>query len=287
MTAHNTLTSPTHGKIGGQAWHPAATCAVVAISALAWLAMASGWPGHHSPISSSTFSSGELLLAEAARKICGQPPDPNAALLDHFQWLAGWAIMVLAMMLPPTIPFLRSVGEVAGQHDRLRLVTLAALAFIALWTAVGLVLIGIAAVVAQAAWGSHNIAPALAAGTAAMLAGIYQFTPMKKACLTGCRSPRAVLMCYWNGERPDASAVKSGLRYAAICIGCCWATMGLTLIVGLYALPLMIVVSTLMLAERMLPSIRPLIPLQAGFAIAIGALLIAGWLPSSPLFTAS
>lgn len=188
--------------------------------------------------------------------------------------------MILAMMLPPAIPFLRTVAQVAGTARNL-LVPVAATAFLVTWAGTGLLLISVADLFARVPLPATLSQPALLAGMAAILVGAYQFTPMKKACLTACRSPRAVLLCHWNGARPAASAVEAGLRYAAICIGCCWATMALTLIVGVYALPLMVLVSIIMLAERLLPRTRPLIPLQAGLAVSLGLLLIVGWLPAA------
>lgn len=281
MSLHKAISSPSSRMASANTgWPPAATVAIVALSAAAWLAIASGWPGHNSPIASSSYSKAELLLAEATRTICGSPPGAGADVVTQMQWLAGWAIMIIAMMLPPAIPFLRTVADVSGEA-RSRLVSLAAIAFVGTWSAMGVLLVAGASIFSQMSLPDPLAQPALLAGTAAILVGAYQFTPMKKACLTACRSPRAVLLCHWNGERPAFSAVNAGLRYAAICIGCCWATMALTLIVGVHALPLMVIVSIIMLAERLLPWTRPLIPLQAGFAVALGIVLILGWLPSA------
>ena len=260
-------------------WPPFATVAIIAVSACAWFAMVSGLPGHNSPIASSIYDKFDLLLAKAAQNICGKPPEFGAPILAHAQWLTGWAIMVLAMMLPTSIPFLRTVSEVSEGH-RFKLISIAAFAFIGTWTAAGFILIGVSMLLSFVAPVGTMAQPAIVAGIAAIAAGAYQFTPLKKACLDACRSPRAVLLCHWNGERPAVSAAEAGLRYAAICIGCCWATMILTLIVGAFALPLMIIISVIMLAERMLPWVRPLIPVQAGLAVALGLLLISGRLPA-------
>lgn len=257
---------------------PALIVAVLSISALAWLAMMRGWPGLHSPAASVTYSRVDLYLAQAANSICGRPPGAGAALAEQAQWLAGWAIMVAAMMLPPGIPFLRTVAQLSGTA-RARVVLLAASSFLAVWTATGVVLITLSALLGGVDLPAALDHPALLAGAAAIMAGAYQFTPLKKACLSACRSPRAVLLCHWNGMRPASSALATGLRYGAICVGCCWATMLLTLVVGAYGLPLMVAVSIVMLAERLLPWTRAIIPVQAGLSIGLGGLLILGWLP--------
>jgi predicted metal-binding membrane protein len=121
--------------------------------------------------------------------------------------------------------------------------------------------------------------PWLLAGMAALLAGAYQFTPLKMACVDACRSPMSVIMTRWRSARPVQSSLAIGLTYGAICVGCCWALMLLSVVAGAMALPIMAMTGVMMMLERLLPSVRPLIPIQAGFAIFIGLLLIAGEIP--------
>jgi predicted metal-binding membrane protein len=56
-------------------------------------------------------------------------------------------------------------------------------------------------------------------------AGVYQFTPLKRACLRRCRSPLEFLAEHWR--EGNAGAFRMGLRHGAYCIGCCWAVMAL------------------------------------------------------------
>jgi predicted metal-binding membrane protein len=202
-------------------------------------------------------------------------------------WLSGWGVMILAMMLPPALPLFRAVERLAGaRSDGASLIAATATAFLLVWLSagLGLWLAGTAAANAAALIPGASTWSRWASGGAVMLAGLYQFTPLKKACLTSCRSPVGIVMTHWNGRAPRFEAARIGVHFGAVCVGCCWALMLLTLAVGTFAMPLMVVVSLFMLAERMLPSVRALIPVQAGFAFVIGLLIISGALPPGFLF---
>jgi predicted metal-binding membrane protein len=193
-------------------------------------------------------------------------------------WLAGWAIMVVAMMLPPALPFLNAMSKLTqGLAWGRAVVGLSATVFLAAWIGVGIVLViagGLLSNLLQyIPWLTE---PATISGLAAILAGAYQFSPLKQACLMACRSPTGIALIAWDLEQPWRSAIEIAIRYALVCIGCCWTLMLLTLVVGTFVLPLMAIVSTIMLLERLLPSVRPLIPIQAALACAIGILLIFG-----------
>ena len=63
-----------------------------------------------------------------------------------------------------------------------------------------------------------------------LLAGIYQFSPLKQVCLARCRSPIGFLLGEW---RPGArGALVMGLRHGLFCLGCCWALMALLFVGG-------------------------------------------------------
>jgi predicted metal-binding membrane protein len=199
------------------------------------------------------------------------------------RWMAGWALMVVAMMLPPALPLLRAMDKLtAGRADRGGLIATVVTAFLAVWIVAGAVLYavgtGLNAALTLLPPGAKNVG--LFAGVAAIVAGAYQFTPLKKACLDNCRTPTSVIMVRWQATTPHRSSAHIGVVYGAICVGCCWALMLLSVLVGALLLPIMVVVAGFMVLERLLPKVRPLIPLQAGLAVVVGVLLIAGQLPS-------
>jgi len=62
-----------------------------------------------------------------------------------------------------------------------------------------------------------------------LLAGLYQFAPLKHRCLDRCRSPLAFVMEHWRGGRPETDAFRLGVRHGIFCVGCCWSLMLLML----------------------------------------------------------
>jgi predicted metal-binding membrane protein len=256
----------TPSRLSSTSDHTRLSAIVVAISAVAWLAM----------ILSHSSTAGSLHFSHHLPSTLTHDPLPYA------QWLGGWIIMVVAMMLPPALPFLHTTSKLAGGLARGRtLVATAAAAFITAWGLVGIILIGTGHTLGHLSiaipWLTSR--PAVTSSLAAILVGAYQLSPLKRACLIACRSPIGLIMAVWNPHRPWRSVLKIGIRYGVVCIGCCWTLMLLTLIVGAFALPLMVLVSVIMLLERLLPSVRPLVPFQAAFACAIGILLLLGSLP--------
>jgi predicted metal-binding membrane protein len=193
-------------------------------------------------------------------------------------WLLGWFVMVLAMMLPPALPFLGAVRKLVAGRDREKILYLqAASTFVGLWMLVGVVLALVSLLLNRTLthwpWAVQN--STTLAAIAAFLAAAYQFSPLKRSCLIACRSPTGLMLVYWNPARPQGSLLTVASRYALVCIGCCWPLMAVTLLVGSVLLPVMVVVSLLMLAERLLPSVRPLVPIQAAAAFALGVLMLA------------
>jgi predicted metal-binding membrane protein len=252
---------------------------VIGGAAMAWIAMIA----LHERLHGGGYSGYLATLPEQLRQviaICGAAPSADGP--GFANWIAGWSLMTVAMMLPPAIPLFRSFSKLtSGRLDSARLTAFLACAFLAVWIGAGglLYLVGTLAnkallslpMLAERSW--------LLAGTAALLAGAYQFTPLKMACVDACRSPMSVIMTRWRSSDPARSSLRIGLAYGAICVGCCWALMLLSVVAGAMALPIMAATGVMMMLERLLPSVRPLIPIQAGFAICIGLLLMAGEIP--------
>nr|WP_245510772.1 DUF2182 domain-containing protein [Antarcticimicrobium sediminis] len=67
-------------------------------------------------------------------------------------------------------------------------------------------------------------------GAILVVAGLYQFSPMKHACLHQCRAPISFLMTQWR--EGGWGALGMGWRHGLFCVGCCWALMGLLFVVG-------------------------------------------------------
>jgi predicted metal-binding membrane protein len=252
---------------------------IVGVAASAWIALIV----LHDRLHGNSYSEYLAALPEQLRRviyICGATPSAEGP--GFANWIAGWALMTIAMMLPPALPLLRAFERLtAGRLDGARLTALMTCGFLAVWIGAGVTLYVAGTLFnktlfklplfAEQAW--------LMAGIAALLAGAYQFTPLKMACVNACRSPMSVIMTRWRSSDPVQSSLGIGLAYGAICVGCCWGLMLLSVVAGAMALPIMAATGVMMMLERLLPSVRPMIPIQAGFAILIGLLLIAGAIP--------
>ena len=120
-------------------------------------------------------------------------------------------------------------------------------------------------------------APVLSA-SALGLAGAFQFTALKEACLSHCRSPAGFLLARW---RPGAAAAaRLGFEHGLHCIGCCWALMALAFAVGMVELLWMGLLTAVMVAETALPfGSRLTRPLGVALLAAGATVLIAAQLP--------
>ncbi len=171
-----------------------------------------------------------------------------------------WLAMTAVMMAPVAYPWLRTLGRIAGQSpDRPRnnAAPMAAVApfaggYMLAWA-------GFSAVAAavQVTLSALRLpvpfamdAPVLSAAALGM-AGTFQLTRLKEACLSHCRSPAGFLLTRW---RPGAAgAARLGLEHGLHCVGCCWALMALGLAVGMIDLVWMGLLMAVMVAETTLP----------------------------------
>jgi predicted metal-binding membrane protein len=141
---------------------------------------------------------------------------------------------------------------------------------------------GFAAVAAGAQWLLHDAALVDAMGTSTsrwvagpvlVLAGAYQFSSLKNACLGKCRTPLGFLLSEWRSGR--SGAVTMGVHHGTLCIGCCWALMALLFVLGVMNLWWIVLVATVVLIEKITRSTA--LPKAIGvLLIAWGAVVVAG-----------
>lgn len=212
---------------------------------------------------------------------------PPAALVGGMVAVGGWALMVVAMMLPPALPLLQTLRQlVSRQPDPWRLTVLGAMTFVGAWTAVGAAVVagdlGVRAL-AERSWPEAD--PRWVTAGVLVLAGVYQFTPLKDLCLRGCRSPRSFVLAHWQGRRsPGTETVALSGAYSLSCIGCCWALMLICFAVGTAALPVMVALSLVMAAERLVPWGRRLVRPSGLVLIVLGAVTaLTAVAPAIPL----
>jgi predicted metal-binding membrane protein len=210
--------------------------------------------------------------------ICARIPF-GTALLPGAAYVAGWVLMLSAMMLPTALPVLSIFQRItAGRADAARLLALAAAGYLGAWAGFGLVAhladLGLAAAVRQSAWLTFN---GWALGAAVLaLAGLFQFSDLKRRCLDRCRSPLAEVTAHWHGRHPVREAWRLGLAHGIFCVGCCWALMLIMFVVGTGNVGWMLLLGLAMAAEKNLPRGRRLsAPLGIGLLAWSGGL--AAW----------
>jgi predicted metal-binding membrane protein len=171
-------------------------------------------------------------------------------------FVVGWTLMTVAMMLPTSMPLVAMFRRLTRQRsDRLRLMVLLVVGYLGIWVLFGgLAHLGdlfIHGAVEHSAWLGSN-AWVIGAGTV-MLAGIYQFTPLKYKCLDKCRSPLSFIAEHWRGSQEASQAFRLGVHHGLFCIGCCWSLMLLMFVVGVGNLGWMLALATVMAVEKNMP----------------------------------
>lgn len=203
---------------------------------------------------------GTLYGAEFWQNFCTLSPDAAG----WARMVAMWALMSAAMMAPTALPALATYEEL-GQSTEIKMTRLI-VGYLTVW--LGFAVLAATAQMQLFRGGLLNplgqsAVPMLSA-TLLAVAGLYQFSPVKEACLSKCRRPLTFFMQHW-----DEGPWKNGLRLGLVCLGCCWALMLLAFVGGVMNLAFMGLATVIMVLEK-LPEIgryvtRPL-----------GALLIAG-----------
>jgi predicted metal-binding membrane protein len=171
-------------------------------------------------------------------------------------FVLGWVVMLVAMMLPTSLPLVVLFHRLTrSRPDGARLVGLLLVGYVSMWTLFG---IGVYvsdsllhAAVARSEWLADH-AWALTA-LILLVAGVYQFTPLKYLCLDKCRSPFSFIASYWRGRSEQGQAFLLGINHARFCIGCCWSLMLLSFAVGVGNLGWMLALGAIMAVEKNLP----------------------------------
>ena len=217
---------------------------ISAVTAILWLVLA------RMPMPASGMNGGAMGGMTSAM-------DAGAAvrsLRDAWLIFAMWTVMMAAMMLPSASPMIEMYARIARGRSTERggRAWLFAAGYLIAWTGFGAAV----TVVQYPLERTRIIADAMrmepfAGGLLLIATGIYQFTPLKQACLTQCRSPLGFFMTEWrSGGR---GALVMGLRHGVFCIGCCWLLMALMFVAGVMNLVFAIALTILVLLEKATP----------------------------------
>ncbi|HEV7365989.1 MAG TPA: DUF2182 domain-containing protein [Gemmatimonadales bacterium] len=230
---------------------------LLAVTGLAWVYLAH----------SASLMRGHMSMAMAM-------PDAAPWSLGETAGLAlMWSIMMVAMMLPSVTPVILLFAGVTRRRRTQGVlaapVSVFVLGYLLAWTgyavlaALGQSLLHSAALLSPA----MASASPLLGGALLLLAGVYQWLPVKGACLSHCRSPLGFFTAEWR--EGVSGALIMGLRHGSYCVGCCWALMALLFVAGVMNLLWVAVIAGFVLAEKVVPNGR--------FLGRVTGALLAGW----------
>jgi predicted metal-binding membrane protein len=171
-------------------------------------------------------------------------------------WLM-WVVMMAGMMLPSATPLLLMFGLAARRQSASaaagRDIYSLAAGYLTTWT-----LFSLLATSAQLVLSTRlAISPMMTltsprAGAALLVvAGVYQITPLKRACLQQCQSPLGFLMHHWRAG--TAGAFRMGIDHGVYCLGCCWALMLLLFVGGVMNLAVIAALTAFVAFEKLSP----------------------------------
>lgn len=215
---------------------------VGALVALSWLALVVwSWSPY-----------GRFLSHEEVADV-GAFSDDYATVFVLF--VGGWALMTVAMMLPTSLPlvaFFRTL--VRTRPNPVALTVLLVAGYLSVWIVFAMVAHAgdqvVHAAVERVGLVEANVWVIPAATF--VVAGLYQFSSLKYACLTACRSPVAFVMQKWRGSaRRDA--FRLGVHHGLVCAGCCWALMLLMFAVGVGNIAWMLALGVVVAIEKNVP----------------------------------
>ena len=194
---------------------------------------------------------------------------------------AMWAVMMIGMMTPSATPMILIYARVGRQAARQGTPLAASCYFAGGYL---LTWIGFALVASSAQWALERAAlltPMMAgasdmfSGTVLIAAGVYQWTPLKDACLRQCQSPLLFIQRH-GGFRSDLlGTLALGARHGAYCIGCCWVLMALLFVGGVMNVLWIAAIAILVLAEKVIPAGRVISRIAGAGLFAGGAWLLA------------
>ena len=204
------------------------------------------------------------------------PPVGNARTwtgFDFFMLFFMWLSMMFAMMTPSVVPMVMMFTTVNNAKKKKQQpfapTWLFLLGYLLSWGLFSMI-------VSLIQWPLHvsgllnpmmDSRSYLLSGGILILAGIYQFTPIKDVCLDQCRSPLGFIMTAWKDGH--MGALKMGFHHGLFCVGCCWALMLILFAVGVMNMLWVILITLFVLLEKILPISSSLMQKITGVALMV------------------
>lgn len=217
-----------------------------------------------------------LLLWQASLPMGG--PMPLTMGMSAPLFLAIWIVMMVAMMFPAAAPMIVMFEQISAGKQARGQAFIPTWVFVggylAVWSLVGIIAylaaLGAEALAGQSPWLMANAGRI--GGGLLVLAGVYQLSPLKRSCLTKCRTPMQFIMTSWRDGR--RGALRMGLEHGGYCLGCCWLLFVLLFPLGIMNIAAMAVITLLIFAEKSLPWGQQIARLAAVALVVYGLLVV-------------
>lgn len=216
------------------------------------------------------------------------PASMDMSMPDMLPWTISeylltfvmWVVMMIGMMTPSAAPMFILFDKLNqarfGWKQAFWRTALFLAGYLVVW-------IGFSALAMLAQGALHNSAllndqmattSPILGGVLFIMAGIYQFTPLKNACLKRCRTPLGFLITNWREGL--LGAIQMGVSHGIYCLGCCALLMALLFIGGVMNLLWIAAIALYILIEKVTP-------IGLVFSRVIGIALIGwgGWMIAS------
>lgn len=176
---------------------------------------------------------------------------------DLFWLFIMWAIMMAGMMLPSAIPVIRLVAQLNQRRQQKQQAYVHTsyfiIGYLISWTlySLGITLLQYYLHLEAILSSMMDSQAPLFSGLLLILAGVYQWSPLKQKCLNFCRSPLSLISSQWREGL--WGALRIGLFHGSYCVGCCWLLMATLFVVGVMNLQWILALTLLVLFEKILP----------------------------------
>ena len=195
---------------------------------------------------------------------------------------AAWLVMIGAMMLPTVVPLVRLFVPVTARVPHRVAARLACVGgYLAVWSGfAAVVTLGLGGVDALVRGHPSGKPADLVLGSTLVVAGLFQFSRLKHACLTACRSPWGFLWQHYR--RGVRGGWTLGVRHGLMCLGCCWALMLVMFGAGVSSLLWMLALTGFMIVERTAAYGPRLVAPLGGALVMAGLAVVALSLSTGP-----
>jgi predicted metal-binding membrane protein len=244
--------------------------ALAVITALAWVDLA--WLAGDMAMGGMDMTGYRMIPAGRGLMM---PADAPWQPIEFGYVFVMWVVMMIGMMMPSAAPMIliyARVGRQAATEGKpFAASSWFAGGYLLAWTAFSLVATSAQWALERAALLSPMMESASNRLGAAVLivAGLYQWAPLKDACLSHCRSPLLFIQQHGGFRREPFAALALGFRHGVYCIGCCWALMALLFVGGVMNLFWIAALAILVLIEKVMPFGR-VVARVAGLAFIAG-----------------